>query len=74
MWTEQRFLFSFLPGLLKPDAVSEDTAYPVTKSVTAAATSVADPDPFDTNPDPAFHFDTDQDPAFQFDMDPNPTV
>jgi hypothetical protein len=25
--------------------------------------SVADPDPFDTDPDPAFHFDTDTDPA-----------
>ncbi len=24
--------------------------------------SVADPDPFDTDPDPAFHFDTDPDP------------
>jgi hypothetical protein len=37
--------------------------------------SVADPDPFDTDPDPAFHFDTDTDHAFQFDMDPeDPTV
>ncbi len=38
--------------------------------------SVADPDPFDTNPDPdpAFYFDTDPDPAFQFDVDPDPTV
>jgi hypothetical protein len=41
-------------------------------------TSVADPDPFDTDPDPAFHFDTDLDPAFQliliqlFDTDPDP--
>jgi hypothetical protein len=26
-------------------------------------TSVADPDPFDTDPEPAFHFDTDPDPA-----------
>jgi hypothetical protein len=26
--------------------------------------SVADPDPFDTDTDPAFHFDTDPDPAF----------
>jgi hypothetical protein len=34
--------------------------------------SVADPDPFLTDPDPAFHFDTDPDPAFQFDMDPDP--
>ncbi len=31
--------------------------------------SVVDPDPFDTDPDPAFHFDTDPDPAFQFDTD-----
>jgi hypothetical protein len=29
--------------------------------------SVADPDPFDTDLDPAFHFDMDQDPAFHFD-------
>ncbi len=36
--------------------------------------SVADPDPFDTDTDPAFHFDTDSDPAFQFDPDPGPTV
>ncbi len=38
--------------------------------------SVADPDPFDTDPDPAFHFgtDPDPDPAFHFDMDPDPTV
>ncbi len=33
-------------------------------------TSIADPDPFDTDPDPAFHFDTDPDPALQFDADP----
>ena len=32
-------------------------------------TSVTDPDPFDKDPDPAFHFDTDPDPAFQFDTD-----
>ncbi len=34
--------------------------------------SVADPDPFDTDPDPAFHFDTDPDPnpAFQSGTDP----
>ncbi len=36
--------------------------------------SVADPDPFDTDPDPAFHFDTDLDPAFHFDTDPDPAV
>ncbi len=32
---------------------------------------VADPDPFDTDPNPAFHFDTYPypDPAFQFDSD-----
>jgi hypothetical protein len=45
------------------------------------ATSVADPDPFDTylDPtfhfdmylDPTFHFDTDLDPAFQYDTDPD---
>ncbi len=34
--------------------------------------SVADPDPFDTNPDPAFYSDTGPDPAFQFDTDPDP--
>jgi hypothetical protein len=34
--------------------------------------SIADPDPFDTDPDPAFHFDTGPDPAFQFDTDPDP--
>jgi hypothetical protein len=36
--------------------------------------SVADPDPFltDPNQDPAFQFDTDPDPAFQFDTDPDP--
>ncbi len=28
------------------------------------------PDPFDTDPDPAFHFNTDPDPAAQCDMDP----
>ncbi len=35
-----------------------------------------DPDPFDTDLDPAFHFDMDWDPAFQFDtnQDPDPTV
>jgi hypothetical protein len=32
--------------------------------------SVADPDPFDADPDPAFHFDPD--PDFQFDTDPDP--
>jgi hypothetical protein len=36
--------------------------------------SVADPDPFDTDPDPACHFDTDPDHAFQSDPDPDPTV
>jgi hypothetical protein len=36
----------------------------------------ADPDPFDTNPDPAFHCATDPNPdlAFQFDTDLDPTV
>jgi hypothetical protein len=38
--------------------------------------SVADKDPFDADPDPAFHFDMDLDPdyAFQFDTNPDPTV
>ncbi len=37
---------------------------------------VADPDPFDTDPDPALHFDTDPDPnpAFQLDTNPDPAV
>jgi hypothetical protein len=34
--------------------------------------SVADPDHFDTDPDPGFHFDTDPDPGFHFDTDPDP--
>ncbi len=34
--------------------------------------SVADPDLFDPDPDPAFHFDMDPDPAFHFDTDPDP--
>ncbi len=35
-----------------------------------------DLDPFDKDPDPAFHFDTDPDPdpAFQFVTDLDPTV
>jgi hypothetical protein len=38
--------------------------------------SVADPDPFDTDPDsnPASHFGTDPDPAVQFGTDPDSTV
>ncbi len=36
--------------------------------------SVADPDPFDTDPDPLSHFDKDPDSAFQSDTDPDPTV
>jgi hypothetical protein len=32
-------------------------------------TSVADPDPFDTDPDYVFHFDTAPDHAFQYDTD-----
>jgi hypothetical protein len=36
--------------------------------------SVTDPDPFDTDPDPAFHFDKDPDPAFQYDTDPDPAL
>jgi hypothetical protein len=36
--------------------------------------SVADPNLFHMDPDPAFHFDIDPDPvtAFQFDMDQDP--
>ncbi len=30
--------------------------------------SVADSDPFDTEPDPAFHFDTDPDPYCYIDV------
>jgi hypothetical protein len=33
--------------------------------------SVADSDPFDTDPDPAFHFDTDPDPVPVTDPDPH---
>jgi hypothetical protein len=38
--------------------------------------SAADPDHFQSDPDPAFHFDTDPDAnrAFQFDTDLDPTV
>jgi hypothetical protein len=38
--------------------------------------SVADQDPFETDPDPAFPFDTGWDPvpAFQFDTAPDLTV
>jgi hypothetical protein len=35
-----------------------------------ATISVADSDPFDTDPDPTFHFDMDPDPSFQYDTDP----
>jgi hypothetical protein len=34
--------------------------------------SVADPDSFYVDPNPAFHFDSDPDPAFRFDTDPDP--
>jgi hypothetical protein len=34
--------------------------------------SVADPDTFDTDPNPVFHFDTDPNPAFFYDTDPDP--
>jgi hypothetical protein len=49
---------------LRPQIASEVTFY----------SSVADSDPFDTDPDPAFHFDTfpGPDTAFQFDTDPGP--
>ncbi len=33
-----------------------------------------DPDPFDTDPDPALHFDTDTDRAAKCDVDPDPIV
>jgi hypothetical protein len=36
--------------------------------------SVADPDSFYVDPNPAFHFDSDPGPAFRFDTDPDPTV
>jgi hypothetical protein len=36
--------------------------------------SVADPDPFDPVPDPAFHFVTDPDSTFQYHTDPKSTV
>jgi hypothetical protein len=42
--------------------------------IDSTMSSVADPGPFDTDPDPVFHFDTDSDPAFQSDTDPDPTV
>jgi hypothetical protein len=38
------------------------------RNFSTGRTSVADPDPFDT--DPAFHLDTDPDPAFQSVTDP----
>jgi hypothetical protein len=34
--------------------------------------NVADPDPFDTDPDHALNLDMDTDPANQFDTDPDP--
>jgi hypothetical protein len=34
------------------------------RNFSTGRTSVADPDPFDTDPDPAFHFGMDPDPAF----------
>jgi hypothetical protein len=55
--TESRYR-ELLPGFSKP--------------VMSVKTSVADPDPFDTNLHPAFHFDMDL--AFQFDADPDLTV
>jgi hypothetical protein len=36
----------------------------------ALKSSVAGPDPFDTDPDPVFHFYTGPGPAFQFNTDP----
>jgi hypothetical protein len=48
----------------------------MSKKIHIIDTSVAVPDHFDTDPDPAFHFDKnpDPDPALQFDTDPDPSV
>ncbi len=43
-------------------------------TVTPPPASVADPDPFDMDPNPAFHFNTDPNLALQFDPDLGPTV
>ncbi len=47
---------------------------PIQRIVMLSIPSFADPGPFDTDPDPAFHFYTNPDTVFQFDMDPDPTV
>ncbi len=46
----------------------------ISKLLNMLQSSLADPDPFDTETDPAFHFDTDPDPTFHFDTDPDSTV
>ncbi len=38
------------------------------------STNVADPDHFDTDPDPTFHINMDQDPIFHFDKDLDLTI
>ncbi len=48
-----------------------DAGDPYIRRKTPPIISVADPDPFDTDPDSAFHFNTDPDPAFQSDTDPD---
>jgi hypothetical protein len=48
--------------------------YPNTELLYTNICSVADPDHFDTDPDPTFHLDTDLDPTFHFDTDPDPTI
>ncbi len=35
--------------------------------------SIADPNNFDPDPNPAFHFDSDSDQTFHFDSDSDPT-
>ncbi len=64
-----------LPVLCKHWTV-EGAAENLKPSAILLPISVADPDPFDTDPDPAFNCDTNPDPAFQFgtDLDPAPTV
>jgi hypothetical protein len=46
--------------------------YGLREKIQIFTTSVVDPDPFDTDTDPAFLFDTDLDPDFHFDTDPDP--
>ncbi len=46
--------------------------YVVLYRIASTAVSVADPDHFDTDPDPTFYFDTEPDPTFHFGSDPDP--